>query len=67
MFAIAIVSHVLLGYGAHNSKSSFLSAIMPILIAVAFSLIADIDSPRGGIIRVQPQNIQAFADALKPH
>jgi hypothetical protein len=35
-----------------------------VLIAIAFLLIADIDSPRGGIIRVQPQNIQAFADGL---
>jgi len=63
MFAIAIVSHVLLGYGAH-SRSSFLSIVLPVLIAIAFLLIADIDSPRGGIIRVQPQNIQAFADGL---
>jgi hypothetical protein len=63
MFAIAIVSHVLLGYGAH-SRSSFLSIILPLLIAIAFLLIADIDSPRGGIIRVQPQNIEALANSL---
>ncbi len=66
MFAIAIVSHVLLGYGAH-SRSSFLSVVLPLLVAIAFLLIADIDSPRGGIIRVQPQNIQAFADSLHQH
>ncbi len=66
MFAIAIVSHVLLGYGAH-SRSSFLSIILPLLIAIAFLLIADIDSPRGGIIRVQPQNLTAFADGLGVH
>ena len=63
MFAIAIVSHVLLGYGAH-SRSSFLSIVLPLLIAIAFLLIADIDSPRGGIIRVQPQNLSAFASGL---
>jgi hypothetical protein len=66
MFAIAIVSHVLLGYGAH-SRSSFLSVILPLLIAIAFLLIADIDSPRGGIIRVQPQNLSAFAAGLGAH
>jgi hypothetical protein len=63
LFAIAVVSHLLLGYGAH-SRSSFLSVVLPILVAIAFLLIADIDSPRGGVIRVQPQNIQAFADSL---
>jgi hypothetical protein len=66
MFAIAIVSHVLLGYGAH-SRSSFLSIILPLLISIAFLLIADIDSPRGGIIRVQPQNLTAFAVGLGVH
>jgi hypothetical protein len=66
MFAIAIVSHVLLGYGAHR-RSSFLSIILPVLIAISFLLIADIDSPRGGIIRVQPQNISAFAAGLGQH
>ena len=66
MFAIAAVSHLLLGYGA-RSKSSFLLIILPALVAIAFMLIADIDSPRGGIIRVQPRNIEAFADSLRPH
>lgn len=66
MFAIAVVSHILLGYGAH-SKSSFLSIVLPLLVSIAFLLIADIDSPRGGIIRVQPQNIQAFSDSLGQH
>lgn len=66
MFAIAVVSHVLLGYGAH-SRSSFLSIILPLMIAIAFMLIADIDSPRGGLIRVQPQNLTAFAAGLGGH
>jgi hypothetical protein len=63
MIAIAVVSHLLLGYGAH-SRSSFLSIILPLLVGIAFLLIADIDSPRGGIIRLQPQNIQSFANSL---
>jgi hypothetical protein len=66
MFAIAVISHVLLGYGAHT-RSSFLSIVLPILVAIAFLLIADIDSPRGGVIRVQPLNIQAFAQSLEQH
>jgi len=66
MFAIAIVSHILLGYGAHR-KTSFLSIVLPLLVAISFLLIADIDSPRGGIIRVQPQNLEALAHQLQPH
>ena len=66
MFAIAFVSHVLLGYGAHR-KSSFLSIVLPLLVGISFMLISDIDSPRGGIIRVQPQNISAFAAGLGVH
>jgi hypothetical protein len=66
MFAIGIVSHIMLGYGAHR-KSSFLYAILPLLVAISFTLIADIDSPRGGLIRVQPYNLQAFGDSLKQH
>jgi hypothetical protein len=66
MFAIAIVSHILLGYGAHR-KATFISIVLPLLIAISFLLIADIDSPRGGIIRVQPQNLEALAQQLQSH
>jgi len=65
MFAIAIVSHVLFGYGQHR-KTSFLSLVLPLLVAISFFLIADIDSPRGGIIRVQPKNLEALAQQLRP-
>jgi ABC-type multidrug transport system fused ATPase/permease subunit len=64
MFAIAIVSHIMVGYGSHR-KRSFLSVVLPLLVAVSFLLIADIDSPRGGLIRVWPQNLIAFAASLK--
>jgi hypothetical protein len=39
--------------------------IVPLVIAVSFLLIADIDSPNGGLIRVAPQNLIALADSLK--
>jgi hypothetical protein len=32
--------------------------VLPLVVAVAFFLIADIDSPRGGVIRVHPQNLE---------
>jgi hypothetical protein len=60
MFLIALLSNVLLGYGAH-SRAMVLSLVLPLAVALSFLLIADIDSPRGGIIRVQPRNLQALA------
>lgn len=64
MFLIAVLSNLLLGYGAHG-KTLMLSLILPLAVAISFFLIADIDSPRGGVIRVQPQNLYALAESLK--
>jgi len=41
--------------------------ILPVVVSVSFFLIADIDSPRLGIIRVLPQNLIALAEPIKPH
>jgi hypothetical protein len=64
LFLIALLSNVLLGYGAH-ARAMVLSVILPLAVAVSFLLIADIDSPRGGIIRIQPKNLQALAASFK--
>src|SRR5271170_6793113 len=53
MGAIALTSHLLLGYGAQSAKAEGrLFLVLPFVVATSFALIADIDSPRGGIIRV---------------
>jgi hypothetical protein len=39
---------------------------LPLVVATSFALIADIDSPRGGIIRVSPINLVATARSLSP-
>jgi hypothetical protein len=68
MAAIAVMSHLLLGYGAQNTKSeSLLFAVLPLVVSVSFLLIADIDSPRAGIIHVYPQNLVSLAASLGPH
>ncbi len=68
MAAIALTSHLLLGYGAQNAKAeSALFIVLPFVVAVSFLLIADIDSPRSGIIRVQPQNLISLAASLHTH
>lgn len=65
MFVIAILCNILLGYGARG-KEPVLSVIVPLAVALSFFLIGDIDSPRGGVIRVRPQNLYALTESLKP-
>ncbi len=64
MFAIALFCNVLVGVGTLKPQGR-LFAVLPLLVAVAFFLIADIDSPRGGVIRVVPQNLMRLQAGLK--
>jgi hypothetical protein len=63
LITISIFCNLLIGYVAHG-KSAFLFLILPIALSVSFFLIADIDSPRGGVIRVHPQNLERLAESL---
>ena len=65
MLTIAICCNALIGYGAHRTESR-LFVILPVAAAIAFFLIADLDSPRRGAIRVVPQNLLALAHSLSP-
>jgi hypothetical protein len=38
--------------------------ILPLIVSIAFLLIADIDSPRGGLIRVQPLNLLSVCQMI---
>jgi hypothetical protein len=67
MLAIAICCNVLIGYGARDSKAGTILLILPLVVSIAFFLIADIDSPRGGVIRVNPQNIISLQESLHGH
>jgi hypothetical protein len=64
MAAIALFSNFLIGFGATKPHNTMF-LIVPLAIAVSFLLIADIDSPQGGLIRVAPQNLISLADSLK--
>jgi hypothetical protein len=67
MLGIAACCHLLVGYGvrdAHAERSQLL--VLPLVLAIAFFLIADIDSPRGGVIRVSPQNLLSVGDSMRP-
>jgi hypothetical protein len=64
LFAIAIFCNALLGFGIRLPNVKLLM-ILPLVVAVAFFLIADIDSPRRGTIHVQPQNLETLRESLK--
>jgi hypothetical protein len=67
MALIAVACNVLVGYGSRSTKGAgVLLLILPLIVAVAFELIADIDSPRGGLIHVVPQNLRSLQDSLPP-
>ena len=46
-----------------ESEAGFL-LILPLALSISFFLIADIDSPRGGMIRINPQNLSSLAASL---
>lgn len=61
MAAIALGCNVLLGMSWRKASAGpGLLLVLPLVVAVSFMLIADIDSPRGGLIRVSPQNLKAL-------
>lgn len=68
MAAIAICSNLLVGYGARRAKAGMIYfLVLPLVLSIAFFLIADIDSPRKGVIRVHPQNLISLAPSLHGH
>jgi hypothetical protein len=64
MAIIAFCCNLLIGYGARRTERH-LFLILPIMVSIAFFLIADIDSPRGGAIRVAPQNLLSLSQSLR--
>lgn len=66
MLAIAICCNFVIGYGTRRAAAkSMLLLVVPLIVAISFFLIADIDSPRGGMIRVRPQNLMSLAESLQ--
>ncbi len=63
MIALAVCSTFLIGFGSHQ-KRKWMAPVLPLVLSVALFLIADIDSPRRGVIRVLPQNLMSLAHSL---
>src|SRR5271167_980060 len=66
MAAVAICSNLLIGYDSRLAgRRAIRLLILPFVLCIAFFAIADIDSPRRGVIRVNPQNLMKLAQSLQ--
>ena len=63
MRIIALGVNFLIGYGERR-RDTFLLLIVPLAVSLSFFLVADIDSPRNGLISVQPQNLIILSESL---
>lgn len=65
LIATAICCNVLIGYSARTDRGRpMLLMVFPVVVSISFLMIADIDAPRGGLIRVRPQNLVALSDSM---
>jgi hypothetical protein len=64
MLLLAFCSNVLVGMGAKARAHRMLLFVLPLVVAIAFLLIADIDSPRRGLIAVSPRNLLSFGQSV---
>jgi hypothetical protein len=68
MGMIAICANIFIGYMSHGVRTeAVLLLALPFIVSISFLLIADIDSPRNGLIYVRPQNLAALYDSLRAH
>jgi hypothetical protein len=68
MGVIAILCNLMLGISAHHLQGRRRSVffVLPLVTAIAFFLIADIDSPAGGgVIHVVPQNLVSLGRLIR--
>jgi hypothetical protein len=64
---IAVCCNLSVGYGACNLRAErLLLWVLPFVLSVSFCVIADMDSPEGGGVRVPAQNLIKLAESLRP-
>jgi hypothetical protein len=66
LVTISVFCNLLIGYGV-RLKSELLFLILPVVLSVSLFLIADIDSPRRGVIHIRAQNLETLAQSLNAH
>lgn len=66
MIVIAISANILIGLQAPFERMDYKRLwAFPLIVAITFLLIADLDSPRRGLINVQPLNLLSLSEELK--
>jgi len=66
MGSIAFFAMLLVGIGIQRpARFPHLLAVLPLIISIAFFLIADVDSPRLGMISVVPDNLRELSGTLQ--
>jgi hypothetical protein len=67
MFVIGLCCNLLIGYCIRRTgMEHVVFVVLTLVISISFFLIADIDSPRRGIIKVVPQNLISLSQSLHP-
>ncbi len=64
LMLVAAGCNFLIGFGAER-LSPVTHAILPVTASLAFLLIADVEGPRNGLVRVQPVNLADTAAAMR--
>jgi len=64
MAALAIFSNLLVGYASHR-RGTVLFLTLPLALSISFFLLADISSPRHGLIRILPENLVSLSKSLR--
>jgi hypothetical protein len=64
MAVIAMLCNVMLGFAAGRLRTRAVLPILPLVVSTALFLIAEIDSPRGGLIEVTPQNLMSLVGVV---
>jgi hypothetical protein len=66
MVGMAACCNLLVGYGAQSARpGASVLFVLPVVVAIALFLIADIDSPRNGFIHVVARNLVTLSGELK--
>ena len=67
MFVIGLCCNLLIGYCIRRTgMEQVVFVVLTLVVSISFFLIADIDSPRRGIIKVVPQNLISLSQSLHP-
>jgi hypothetical protein len=63
---IAICANIMVGLSFRKMQShGILTGVLPAIVSIALFLIADIDSPRTGLIPVSPENLMSLAASMR--